>query len=269
MVSGFQSMYIFPDEFQAYSLPCSSPEEISEVTDLVCTASTMIDEYCGRSDGDGNGSLVYTTYMERMLAESPGRNFYWAPHRPLVAITAAQVNALSGLDIISGGYYYTGVQPSINTLGNGTLSAIISASGRYIPGRRDNYGFGDEPNSYLNPLNTITLFGGPPPWECIDMVNLDYDPKTGQIWLSSGLYLARYSEIVMVYNSGYDPTNMPQQIKRACAAITKNLMAKGSGTTGMTRFSSSKIGVSAEFNPDVIDGNVHRLLASFMTVRVT
>lgn len=261
----FQPRYLFENELAAYGLG-GSPD-IPGMLNLVDTASTMIDEYCGRTDGDGNGSLVYTTYQERILAESPGRNIYFVPHRPLVALTAAQVNTLSGEDIAASGYYYTGVQPCTNILANGTLSAIISASGRYVPGRRDNFGFGDEPNSYLNPLNTITLFGGPPPWNAIDMVNLDYDSITGQLWLSSGLYIARYSEIILVYNSGYNPGNMPKQVKRACAAMVKNLLAKGSGTTGMKSFNSSKIGVSAEFYDDVIDPNIQRLLDAFMTVR--
>lgn len=267
----FQPRYIFPNELQQYGLPSSDGDCNSNqaILNLVDTASIMIDEYCGRTDGDGNGSLVYTTYQERLLAQSPGRNLYLLPHRPAVALTAAQVATLSGQDISASGFYYTGAQPSTNTLADGRLSAIIGASGRYIPGRRDQYGFGDEPNSYLNPLNTITLFGGPPPWNPIDMVNLDYDTITGQLWLSAGMYLARYSEVICVYNSGYDPNNMPRQIKRACAAIVKNLMAKGSGTTGMTSFTSSKIGMSAEFTEDVIDKNIERMLAAFITVRAT
>lgn len=264
----FQPRYIFPNELQQYGLTGGACGN-DDLLNLVDTASTMIDEFCGRTDGDGNGSLVYTTYTERILAQSPGRNFYVIPHRPPVAVTAAQVATLSGLDIAASGNYYTGVLPSINTLADGRLSAIISASGRYVPTRRDGYGFADEPNSWINPLNTITLFGGPPPWNVIDMINLDYDAQTGELWLSSGLYLARYSEVVVVYNSGYDPTNMPRAIKRACAAIAKNLMAKGAGTTGMTSFTSSKIGVSAEFTEDVFDVNVQRLLASYVTMRAT
>lgn len=268
MAAGFQPRYIFPSEFAQYGLTSLSGCP-TDLLNLIDTASTMIDEHCGRTDGDGNGSLVYSTYVERILAESPGRNFYNAPHRPLVAITASQVNALSGQDIISGGFFYTGVLPSINTLADGTLSPIIAASGRYIPGRRDNYGFGDEPNSWINPLNTITLFGGSPPWNAIDMVHLDVDCRLGTLWLSSGLYLARYGEVIVTYNSGYDPNNMPRSIKRACAAMVKNLAAKGSGTTGMTSFSSSKLGVAAEFNKLIIDENVEMLLANYVTVRAT
>lgn len=261
----FQPRYIFESELSAYGLG-GSPD-VQGLLSVVDTASLMIDEYCGRTDGGGDGSLVYTTYQQRVLAEAPGRNIYFLPYRPLVALTQAQVNALSGQDIAASGYYYTGVQPSINTLANGTLSAIISASGRYIPGRRDKYGFGDDAISYTSPWNLATFFGAPPQWEAVDMVNLDYDAKTGQVWIAGGLYQYRFSEVIFVYNSGYDPGNMPRGIKRACAAITKNLLAKGTGTTGMKSFTSSKIGVSAEFNEDCIDVNVQRLLDAFKVVR--
>jgi hypothetical protein len=267
----FQPMFIFPNELSKYGLPSSDTpcSDGSSVQDLVCTASTLIDEYCGRTDGDGNGSLVYTTYQERLVAQSPGRNIYLIPHRPIVPITQAQILSLSALDIASGGYYYTGCLPSINNLADGTLSAIIAASGRYVPGRRDMYGFQDDPGSYVNPLNTITLFGGPPPWNAIDMQNLDYNTQTGETWLSSGLYLARYSEVIITYNSGFDPRFMPQQIKRATAAAVKNLMAKGDGTTGMTSFRAGRSGVSAEFDPLIIDQNIQQMLMAFVTVRAT
>lgn len=265
----FQPRFVFESELSKFGLPYNASGDNTAILNLVDTASVMIDEFCGRTDGDGNGSLVYTTYQERILAQSPGRNYYVIPHRPIVAVTADQISAIVALDSAASGNYFTGVLPSVNTLADGRLSGIISASGRYIPARRDGYGFADEPNSWVNPLNTITLFGGPPPWNIIDMIQLDYDSQTGELWLSSGLYLARYSEVVVVYNSGYDPANMPVQIKRACAAVVKNLMAKGTGTTGMTSFSSSKIGMSAEFTEDVLDQNVQRMLAAFVTVRAT
>lgn len=261
----FQPRYIFESELSKYGLG-GSPD-VQGMLSLVDTASISIDEYCGRTDGSGNGSLVYTTYQQRVLAEAPGRNIYYIPLRPLAAITAQTVAELQALDNSASGNYYTGVQPSINTLADGRLSAIISASGRYIPGRRDNYGFSDLPSSQLNPFTTMTLFGGPPPWEALDMTNLDYDANTGQLWIAAGMYNYRYTEIIVRYNSGFDPRYIPVQIKKACAAAVKNLMAKGTGTTGMRSFNSSKIGVSAEFDPDILDGNARRLLEAFTTVR--
>jgi len=264
----FQPQYIFANELPIYGLPAITACGDLDIMGLVSAASIMIDEHCGRTDGDGDGSLVYTTYQERLLA-SPGRNLYVIPRRPLVALSQDTITALQTLDISASGHYYTGCLPSINTLADGTFSAIIGASGRYTYNRRDAFGMHDVYSSFMSPINEISLFGGPPTWNPIDMVNLDYDSKTGELWLSAGLQLSRYNEAIVIYNSGYDPRNMPTQIKTACAAITKNLMAKGSGTTGMTSFSSSKVGVTAQFTEDVIDKNIQRLLAAFVTIRAT
>ena len=265
----FQPAYVFPQEYQAYGLPSALQQP--DIDNLVCLASTMIDEYCGRTDGDGNGSLVYTTYLERIMSQSPGRNLYYLPQRPLVGITADTVADLQALDAASGGFYYTGVQPSVNNIcadpGN-SLSAIIGASGRYAFPRRDVYPLTNDPYSYVNPLTIVTLFGGPPPWIGIDMQNLSYDAKTGEIWIASGMWLERYTEVCFQYNAGYDPRNMPKQVKLACAALVKNLMAKGSGTTGMTSFTMGRSGVTAQFTEDVFDANIARLLAAFMTTRI-
>lgn len=265
----FQPRYIFADELARYGLPSITSGDEPDVLDLVDTASTSIDEYCGRTDGDGNGSLVYTTYQER-LKPSVGSSLFVIPKRPLVALTVDTVQALQTADIASGGNIYTGCLSSPNTLANGTLSAIISASGRYMPTKRDRlFGYDTNYNMYNEILNDIALFGGPASWFPMDMQNLDYDVNTGELSLFSGAMFSQYNEIVVVYNSGFDPRNMPSQIKRACAAITKNLMAKGSGTTGMTSFSSSSAGANASFDPDIIDRNVQRLLSMFVTVRAT
>lgn len=261
----FQPRYIFPQEYTAYGLPDSSDQP--DIDNLVMLASTMIDEHCGRTDGDGNGSLVYTTYQERLLFQAPGRNLTLLPMKPIVALTATTVSGLQVLDAASGGYYYTGVQPNSVIMANGNLSGIIAASGRYGYTRRDQSQTYPDLNALINPLTLVSLFGGPPPWIPIDMSNTDYDPKTGEIWVPAGLQLQRYSEVIITYNSGYDPRNMPKQIKLACAALTKNLMAKGSGTTGIRSQSLGRAGFSVTMTDDVIDPSIDRLLASFKMVR--
>jgi hypothetical protein len=172
--------------------------------------------------------------------------------------------------------YYTGFFPSPNLLNNSTIfgpeatqtvSAILAASGRYAFPRRDTYPMSNDPYSHVNPLTLITLFGGPPPWISIDMSNLDYDPQTGEIWVASGMWLERYTEIIFTYNSGYNPARMPVKIKQATAALVKNLMMRGSGTTGMRSFNLGKSGISAQFDPDVIDENIQRMLAAFVSTR--
>jgi hypothetical protein len=163
--------------------------------------------------------------------------------------------------------FYTGFNLSPNVLYDATQSAIISASGRYAFPRRDTYPMSNDPYAFVNPLTIITLFGGPPPWVAIDMTNLDYDPLTGEVWFASGMWLERYTEVIVQYNSGYDPTRFPRKLKQACATLTKNLMMRGSGTTGMNSFSLGKSGIAAQFNPDSIDDNLKRTLQAFVSTR--
>jgi len=279
----FTPQYILPltnqaglyTEYQTYGLP--QPNDQPDIQNLITLSSLMIDEYCGRTDGDGNGSLVFTTYMERFKSQSIRRNLFLIPKRPLVAVSPATLDQLAVLDgwpnyqsvTQASGSYYTGCLPSINTLASGQSSAIISASGRYAYGRRSDYGGSDAMGSFYAPLTLVTLAGGPAPWTPLDMVNLDYDPQTGSTWFAAGSSILgyNYNEVVVQYISGYDPRYMPVQVKLACAAITKNLMAKGSGTTGMNTFTMGKSGITATFSPDVIDSNVQRLLAAFVSIR--
>lgn len=266
----FAPMFIFPSEYAKFGLPNSSQQP--DIDNLVMNASNMIDEFCGRTDGDGSGSLVYTTYQERILSQSPGRNLNYLPHRPLVGLTASQQVTLMASGVaasVTGDFqpYYTGFIPSQNVLSDATQSAIVSASGRYAFPRRDTYPMTNDPYAFVNPLTVITLFGGPPPWVAIDMTNLDYDVNTGEIWVASGMWLERYTETIFTYNSGFDPTNLPFKLKQACATLVKNLMMRGSGTTGMNSFNFGKSGISAQFAEDVIDDNLKRTLATFCTMR--
>lgn len=278
--SVFTPMFLFPFEYAKFGLPAIDKEP--DIDTLVQTVSGTIDVYCGRQDSDGNGSLVFTTYNQRLMAQAPGRNLALLPIKPLVALTSANINAMQqyamnsnwqvntlGLTAgTSGNFFYTGALPSVNTLVDGRTSAIIGASGRYTYQRRDTYPLQNDPLGIINPLNTMTLFGGPPPWIPIDMVNLDYDEKTGEIWYAAGQWMERYTEVVFVYTAGFDPLNLPPLLKRATAAATKNMLAKGCGTTGMKSFSMSGSGVNAQFDPDILDDNIKRMLQPYVAVRM-
>lgn len=263
----FMPMYVFPNEYRQYGLPTSAQQP--DIDNLVQLASTMLDEHCGRTDGNGLGSLVYTTYQERLLSQSLDRNIYYIPQRPLVAITQDTISSLSGLITASGNNYYTGCLPSINVLADGTQSAIIAASGRQTYGRRGSSSSGPFGlAAIISPLGAIGLTTGPAQWTPLDMVNLSYAKNTGEIWFAdNSIYGIRYDEIAITYNAGFDPQHMPRQIKMACAALVKNLMAKGSGTTGMTTFTSSRAGVAASFSALVIDDNIKNMLTNFVTIR--
>lgn len=268
MAADFQPRFVLDTEYALYGLPsviCNP-----DITGLVLLASSMIDAYCGRTDGDGSGSLIYTTYQERFVSQSIRRNIFYLPKRPLVAITPQTITELEALDVAASGFYYTGCMPSTTTLLDGRLSSIIGCSGRYTYGRRDNYAANDAYQQFLAPMALTTLSGGPAAWQPLDLVNLDYDDKSGEAWLATGSSILgyNYNEIIVEYNSGYDPRKIPKMLKFATAAMCKNLMAKGSGTTGMKSFNSSKSGVTAEFDESVIDGDVQRMLDAFVSVRV-
>lgn len=274
-ISNFQPTYLFPYEYAQYGLPPSpsslAPGAIAPqpaIDNLVAMASTQIDEYCGRTDGDGNGSLVYTTYQERLLFQAPGRNLTLLPMKPAVGISAATIATLMQLDAASGGGFYTGCVPNTTIVqSTGQLSAIVACSGWYGYTRRDNSLSYPDANALINPQSIISLFGGPPNWIAVDITNTSLDPKTGEIWIPAGLQLQRYSEIIITYNAGYDPRYMPKAIKLACAAIVKNLMLRG-GVTGIQGQSLGRAAFNVTMAPGgIIDPDIERLLRAFVTLR--
>jgi hypothetical protein len=264
----FTPCYVLPQELQSYGLP--SPTAQPDIMNLIYLASAIVDEACGRIDGDGNGSLVFTTYTQRILMQTRNRNLCQLPLKPIVALTADQVASLAASGAASGtNYYLTGnLLPSTFLSPWGALSGIVSASGRYGYSRQDMSIAYPDLFAFINPLNLVTMFGGPAPWVAIDITNTDYDWKTGEVWVPAGLQLQRYSEIIITYNSGYDPTNMPIGVKLATACLVKNAMAKGDGTTALTSMRLGRSGANMEFVPgSLIDPTVDALLMPYKAVR--
>lgn len=267
----FTPCYVLPEEFGLFGLPCSGTQP--DIMPLVLTASMLIDEACGRIDGDGNGSLVFTTYTSRLLMQVRNRNLVEIPMKPLSSVTPATVADLQAL-AATGTYngapfnpYYAGdLQANTQNNAAGWLSAFVWASGRYGYTRQDQSLAYPDLFAFINPLNLVTMFGGPAPWTPIDITNTDYDRKTGECWVPSGLQLQRYSEIWVQYNSGFDPRYMPRAIKYACVAIVKNLLAKG-GTTGQVSFSLARSGANLTMMPEVIDPTIDAMLGPFKNVR--
>ena len=263
----FIPMFILPTELQDFDLP--TPDNDSSILDTVKMASALIDEACGRVDGDGNGSLVFTTYIQRILLQARNRNLFMFPMKPLTpvdATTVAQLQALAAAAGPSGNFFYTGVLANTLPGANVPLSAIVSASGRYGYVRQDtSIGYPDL-WAFINPLNLVTMFGGPAPWVAMDVTNTDYNPQTGECWPPAGLQLQRYSEVLMTYNSGFHPLKMPWQIKHVCASIVKNLLPRG-GATAMMNMSLSRSGVNMGFTQNLIDPTLDQMLAAFKNVR--
>lgn len=257
MIDGFKPRYILEGELLTFGLPTTS--QVSNIMNGVEAASMLIDEHCGRVEVDAKGSLVYATYTERL--ELPeGRNIARLSYKPLVALPQATVNNL----IAASGspWLYTGVTPN-TLLRNGVLSPLLQCKGRYGYGRRDSQMKYPDSGYAQNVLQVAAYFGGPPQFTDIDVTMIDYDPRTGQIWVPAGLYISNYTELEVIYNSGFDPRNMPASIKHACAAIVKNSLAKGGGTTGIKGITGAgKMNVMLD--PELIDTNVQRYLRNYV-----
>jgi len=253
----FQPRFIFESELGDFGLPARSA--VPNIMSLVDGASSLIDETCGRQDTDGNGSLVYTTYTQRYLIPE-GRNLLRLFFRPLATVDTNLVAMMSA----SGQNYYTGCQATtIVTAANG-LSPIISCSGRYGYSRRASQQVYPDLNYGANILQIASFFGGPPAWTPIDVTMIDFDSETAELWVPAGLYLSQYTEIVVTYNSGFNPFCLPRSLKNVCAMVVRNFLARGGGTTGLKSLSTGR--VRAEFTDDMIDPTVERMLRPFFTV---
>jgi hypothetical protein len=278
----FVPRFILPNELRMYDLPDANRQPA--ILTLIDAASVLIDVHCGRVDGTGQGSLVYSTYFERLLMQAVSRNIVRLTFKPLVAIPVSVQQQLmasanyipptpkgfpaEGKDLLFTNYFYTGFTPNttpISGVPGSTISPIIGLSGRYSYGRRDNAGIYPDLNYGANILQVAAFFGGPPNWTNIDITQSDFDVQTGEIWIPAGLYLAQYKEIVANYSSGFHPLFMPAPIKRACAGLVKNYLARGGGVTALRSISLGGT-ANVSFTPDLIDTYIERLCDPFKTV---
>lgn len=262
-VNDFQPRFVAESEFQAFGLPDATLQP--DIVTLVERASTLIDESCGRMDTDGNGSLVYATYTERILLP-PGRNVFRISFKPLATVSAATVAvlAVSGSATGKPNWYYTGV--TVNDIyRQGNLSPLISASGRYGYSRRYQQQSYPDLQSSANVLQLSSFFGGPPQWTAIDISQTDFEPRTGELWVPTGLYPAQYTEVQITYNSGFDPRHMPRTIKHVCASLVMNFLSRGGGATGLKGFTAGR--VSAQFTEELLDPTLNAMLQPFRSCR--
>jgi hypothetical protein len=261
-VPRFRPRYIFENELSDYGLPGISDQ--ASIMALVNSASKFIDEYCGVQDGNGQGSLVWTTYIERLVMQARNRNIVRTMHRPMSVVTDDDVASLTALATASGSAqnnYWTGVQSNTITRPDGTLTAIIGASGRYGYPRRGEAAVYPDLNYGLNLLQVAAFFGGPPGFMTIDASAIDWVSDLAELWVPAGLYMSQYTELLVIYNSGYDPRNMPEAIKQACAALVRNYLAKG-GVTGLRGISGQGM-VNVTFTDDLVDPVIERFLSAY------
>jgi len=264
-VQPFQPRFIAEEDLLSFGLPDATQQP--DIVSLVERASTLIDEFCARTDVDGQGSLCWTTYTERLLLPV-GRNIVRVSFRPMAAVDVTTFSNLvaSGSVDEEPNYFYNGFQPNgQNKVGMSTLTPIISCSGRYGYARRGQQQIYPDLNYAANILQIASYFGGPPQFTNVDVTSIDFDTRTGELWLPAGLYLSQYTEILISYNSGFDPRRMPNAIRHATASLVRNLLARGGGATGLKSFSAGRI--RAEFTDELIDTNIQNMLQAYRTVR--
>ena len=272
----FTPRFLLPNELGRYGLPDQSDQ--SNILSLVDSASSLIDQYCGRTDGTGQGSLVYTTYSERILMQSASRNIVRVSFKPMVALDATTVNTLqasanaaltspTGDPLLQTNWYWTGCQASTIIAASVGLSPILGCSGRYGYARRNAAQIYPDLAYGMNPLMVAAFFGGPPSWTPIDVTQIDVDLQTqsGEVWVPAGLYMSMYTEILIVYSSGYDPFNMPPAIKQACAALVRNYLSRGGGVTGLKSMTAAGT-VNVSFSEELIDPTTMRLLQPYCNI---
>lgn len=272
----FTPRYILPTELSRYGLPDQSDQ--ANILSLVDAASSLIDQYCGRTDGNGQGSLVYTTYAERILFQARNRNIVRVSFKPMVVVDQATVDALTakanapvttpgGDPLTQTNYFWTGVQANTIVTPTTAVSPILGASGRYGYGRRLDQAVYPDLNYGINPLMIASFFGGPPTWTPINVASIDWDSETqsGEVWVPAGLYMSQYTEMIIIYNSGYDPLNMPVAVKQSCAALVRNFLARAGGTTGVKSLQAAGT-VNVMFSDELIDPTIERWLSPYKNI---
>jgi hypothetical protein len=210
--------------------------------------------------------------------QAQGRNIVRVSFKPMVGVDASTVNALQAsanapinqsIDpALNKNWYWTGVQSSTFSnpaIPGNTLSPILGASGRYGYPRRSQAAIYPDLNYGMNPLMIASYFGGPPGFTAIDVTKIDVMGDVGEIWLPAGIYLAQYTEIVVIYNAGFHPLYLPSPLKQATAMVVRNFIARAGGVSSVLRMIVSG-SANVNFTPDLIDSNIESILAPFKTI---
>lgn len=109
-------------------------------------------------------------------------------------------------------------QRSEISLARAPVARIVGGTGRYGYGRRGDQGAQNVDD--FNLLAAMTKFGGPPAWEVWPAnTSAGIDSQTGKVWVPAGIMLAYYSEVKIRYVAGFQYSNLPSEIKLACAQV--------------------------------------------------
>ena len=144
-------------------------------------------------------------------------------------------------------------------LSKNPICRILSMSGRCGFKRR-----GGGPNSLpydTGLLASTAMFGGPLPWQTINVAYADFNRETGQVCIPASILMANFTEVRFNYVSGFPSTGLPDAIKLATASIINaqastplngNIKLMKAGDTQMERFIDS-----------VLDSSIRQMLSSY------
>lgn len=138
------------------------------------------------------------------------------------------------------------------------VARLIGGTGRYSYGRR-----GDSPSANMDNFNliaSINKFGGPPAWEMWPVNNsAGVDRVTGNLWIPAGIMLAYYSDVKVRYVAGFTYTNLPPQIKMACANLIQTITTNPQQFGNMKSYTAGDTKIE-QFAASAISDDVKRML---------
>ena len=100
--------------------------------------------------------------------------------------------------------------------------SITRAWGRYGYGRRDRRTLNQ---TALDFVAATAVWGSPPAFQTIDVDQIEFFGATGECWLPTGFFLVNYSQIQIVYTSGFP--RMPQRVLDALAETIHSVCTRG------------------------------------------
>lgn len=139
-------------------------------------------------------------------------------------------------------------------LSYGPLAAGAITGVRVRYGRSTNAGFGAE---------IAHVFGLPGTWSTLDPATLDVYAGSREIAFGCNVLGLPYNEAEVTYTAGF--TNVPDQVKAACAQIVKNAQT----TPGLNVRSSRLDTMQMQyFGPTLIDDGVRSLLRPYLAEKL-
>jgi len=100
--------------------------------------------------------------------------------------------------------------------------SLVKCEGRYGTGRRH---LRSGATGGYDLMMVTSFFGQPPGWTVMDVNTLEVQGGTGEIWLSTGPYLAQYTEVQVTYLAGL--LRPSSRIKAALVEIVNTVREKG------------------------------------------